>query len=1624
MKKLNFTHFTPILLLTLLVTGCLPDSLTKWKKDPPQKPVAASTLVPVVDSTGKKLTFTPPTYFTYTQGAITTFNLQINVESTSTTASYDGSLKDKTNGPKFIISCGLDLTGDAQTQSLPAGLSIDTMTCNITGTPTANTSIAAGKEFCSDSTITTQDDCIVTPFTWDASSQSCSNKDLKYQNQTDCEAGLNTWYSKGDAIPYRIKFSYKDADGYPHDMYTTVPIGVYSKMAAVRYTFADKLLLGVQPIDKDTYNSAVPVKTSVSSTPYIPANMISALNGVQGVINYINQTNNYIGVHSLIKMTLSKPLTTTFKAGDFVKANTTSASGRDVVGKIYKTDSSNSSVIYVENISDNEAYFSIGDVIKYHTYSGGWSAELDSATIRSIDDTYYFSKTSTPDLDNDEQYYGSKYSLKNPAVNSYTVGKPIKPLKAILDITPDPSIVYSVSPKLPDGLSLNTSTGTITGTFSKSTAPTTYTVTATNPISSVNNSVRLISSDAPSDLSISNRQVITVSNTINFTEGETLRQPIVAPATTSNYATILKILNGYQMAIEVHNGKFSEKASLDSGATYLAEKAYIIPNNSCVNTAYKTKTDCETNSYVWSTGDIFYSVSVKAKYTGTGTPAAFNIGECRKINSEGVDLGASVDNTKVDCDANSKEGSLQIWSPTRIINTATASNLSTYGIITQAIKVDANNYNLFISHNTGTVSGLSDAKKFNAGDIFYKLNASTGAYGTTDFTIQSIESNSLILTLPALTGFSTGGEVTLKGTGYPDGKAGGYIYNVDSSGSHRDVYISDVSYAPQKCSDPSKTTKSSCLAAVGTWYEPIFSANVAGDELYNSDTVGGATSPLQTITNVSHDILIIGERGKDLYFNATNSSSGATTYTVSPDLPSGLKLNSSTGEVTGTPTVAMPRREFTLKATNFVDQASFVFAMEVRDYFELANDSTAQSFIMHKTGSTRFNRGCRVNSTDIYNASGDLDIRCYLDGEEEDVYSNNIKLKVTSGPGLCEYVEYAPYFFYTNSPIKTTGKSFTVVSGCEPATGYPPGFLTKKPTAGEVCKGNHTGATCDEGSFSVTTVNYTKNPQTSVCEESSSTTETVTCDGQEVNCIAGPLKDLITETLIQQGIYSKLYQTTTDPYSKTFDIVNTPSLNYDYTNLRVANENAANRCSFSNLNHTETWLNSVAGTYSTASPFGGANPYYTFHCLDAAHEIKARIRLVLREWDKSFKINDSIDNEHNSTVTSYPTFYSNDAAATLTSTKKDSHAVDTTNFRPYNYFNDWDDDYSSGGVCSITNYTDEYNCLKYKGVWTPSVCIDWKATSKSDCTLSATQADLGSAFVDSTKTIAAAAATDKVYTIYKATWQTDGANLNRCYVSLATADYSNRNPDATKIDGVDYNSISAKYKPYLFSEACGRIKGNHVGIASFKHSGNDLSTPSIAKEELSCRSTCTNPTYSGSGSAADAINCVNNSASWVPYYCLDLSTGTIDATKNEAACASFTGAGTPTKYRWTGVTPGCSDGKGANQDACGICDGNSSATSKTECGKCWYTTSTTTNNDPAFVLNATSDTYVRGFTTKKACINATQPTNGATPPASVGSYQWQDLSATWKTGGQVDSNGTVSPTWTPGAAYAYPGDNL
>jgi hypothetical protein len=266
---------------------------------------------------------------------------------------------------------------------------------------------------------------------------------------------------------------------------------------------------------------------------------------------------------------------------------------------------------------------------------------------------------------------------------------------------------------------------------------------------------------------------------------------------------------------------------------------------------------------------------------------------------------------------------------------------------------------------------------------------------------------------------------------------------------------------------------------------------------------------------------------------------------------------------------------------------------------------------------------------------------------------------------------------------------------------------------------------------------------------------------------------------------------------------------------------------------------------------------------------------------------------------------------------KDSHLTDKF-FRPYNNFNDWDDDYAGGGVCSLTSYFDEYTCLLNKGSWTPSACVATSISSSTTCTAAGALA----ALPDS-----------GIFHVSGATWQTDGANFKRCYVTLQKS-------------GV---TINPKTDPWNFSQACSAVGGRHAGIASFKFSNNSGN----ATKELSCSSTCTDNTYT------DASSCVSAGQTWVPHYCWDFSTGS-KTTDTQATCTGGT-------KRWLSVMPGCSDGKSTTRGECGICS-DSSKTNKTDC---------------------------------------------------------LAVPATWATDGAVDATtGTISPTWTQGAGYEYPGAGL
>ena len=95
-------------------------------------------------------------------------------------------------------------------------------------------------------------------------------------------------------------------------------------------------------------------------------------------------------------------------------------------------------------------------------------------------------------------------------------------------------------------------------------------------------------------------------------------------------------------------------------------------------------------------------------------------------------------------------------------------------------------------------------------------------------------------------------------------------------------------------------------------------------------TPANATNPDISIGSLSYFARVGQSINTEMHpeFNVTGFS-GTPTFTVSPSLPAGLSINSSTGEITGTPTVGLNTTAYTVTATynTEVDSATFDLAI-------------------------------------------------------------------------------------------------------------------------------------------------------------------------------------------------------------------------------------------------------------------------------------------------------------------------------------------------------------------------------------------------------------------------------------------------------------------------------------------------------------------------------------------------------------------------------------------------------------------------------------------------------------------------------------------------------------------------
>lgn len=270
-----------------------------------------------------------------------------------------------------------------------------------------------------------------------------------------------------------------------------------------------------------------------------------------------------------------------------------------------------------------------------------------------------------------------------------------------------------------------------------------------------------------------------------------------------------------------------------------------------------------------------------------------------------------------------------------------------------------------------------------------------------------------------------------------------------------------------------------------------------------------------------------------------------------------------------------------------------------------------------------FDTKCQISKSETDLTKKDL--YCILDAQELDLYHTKLKLNFNAPQNVCSWVRVKPFWFYDYEPspgpivrqmtvkITATAKTpsdVTDLSGNIVTDATPNFDLSGANCSYDYSKTILGAPNCCEGKLLLTTEDKSVTPNTTTLTE-------IDFGGKVSNCVAGPGKDYqvnqqnfpsTKDFFAEQGINSTLDLPAMDSSGKQRS-----GLIYLANFFRPADYgNAGGTFSTST---TTTFPRGMRGPDVLGS-YPAGFPYYEFDCRDRANDLIARIRLLIRGWDK------------------------------------------------------------------------------------------------------------------------------------------------------------------------------------------------------------------------------------------------------------------------------------------------------------------------------------------------------------------------------------------------------------------------
>lgn len=241
------------------------------------------------------------------------------------------------------------------------------------------------------------------------------------------------------------------------------------------------------------------------------------------------------------------------------------------------------------------------------------------------------------------------------------------------------------------------------------------------------------------------------------------------------------------------------------------------------------------------------------------------------------------------------------------------------------------------------------------------------------------------------------------------------------------------------------------------------------------------------------------------------------------------------------------------------------------------------------------------------------DIYCILDIQELDLYFGGLTFFYNLPQTMCNYFELMPYSFYmlpvaTPSPLSQTVVSIkvnangTIALQTVTVGGNPSPLLASFSSGQVICPFDYTnvvknGQNCCVGSYTLDQVNAA-GPDTFSSGNFS---------GDPTRCLAGPAVD--TQPKDVNNFPAKSYVNVAGTGLYNSYAVKSPISRSNGSNIYPANWFTPT--TFANGS------NALPATLFPASIASTRNPYYQFGCVDRADDYIARIRILVRSWDKT-----------------------------------------------------------------------------------------------------------------------------------------------------------------------------------------------------------------------------------------------------------------------------------------------------------------------------------------------------------------------------------------------------------------------